>query len=240
MEIKNYWFIIKAPDYNWSKDKASLNSKSFSSTIIAVSSIEEAYNAADELIASWVDIIELCWWFEKEWYEKIKLHTKSKVPIGYVIFDKMRKIHRTIASALIFSKDNKLLLWKKDPNAGWVYPDCWHLPGGGLNEGETIQEAVIREVKEEVGIDITDHELTPLPFSDSGTSEKTLKNTWEKVLCHMKFNRFEIHLEENAEDIKYHLSDDLVEIHWFPKIEISNLKQPPGGKEFFQKMGYIK
>jgi hypothetical protein len=42
----------------------------------------------------------------------------------------MREIERTIVSALIFSQDGKLLMGKKDPAKGGVYPDCWHIPGG--------------------------------------------------------------------------------------------------------------
>lgn len=87
MTIKNYWFIIKAPDYNRSTDRMNLNSKSFSTTIIAVPSIEEACLAADEMIEAGIEIIELCWWFGKEWYEKVSAHIKDKVPLGYVVFD---------------------------------------------------------------------------------------------------------------------------------------------------------
>lgn len=37
-----------------------------------------------------------------------------------------------------------------------VYPDgsFWTLPGGGLEAGETFEDAVIREVKEEVNLDV--------------------------------------------------------------------------------------
>lgn len=91
MKIKNYWFIIKAPDYNRISDRTNLNSKSFSTTIIAVPSIEEACLAADEMIKAGVEIIELCWWFEKEWYEKISLHINNKVPVGYVVFGDSKK-----------------------------------------------------------------------------------------------------------------------------------------------------
>jgi len=57
----------------------------------------------------------------------------------------MKTIRRIIVSALIFSKDNKILMGKKNLNGGGVYVDCWHLPGGGINENEDKIEALIRE-----------------------------------------------------------------------------------------------
>jgi 8-oxo-dGTP pyrophosphatase MutT (NUDIX family) len=151
----------------------------------------------------------------------------------------MREIQRIIVSALIFSKDGKLLMGKKDPAKGGVYSDCWHIPGGGVEEGEGLEQALIREIREEVGIDISAYKAVCLPIAGSGTSEKILENG-EKVLCHMEFNRFEVHiLNKNSEEIKLHLSDDLVEATWFSKEELPNVKQIPGGKEFFQQAGYI-
>lgn len=51
------------------------------------------------------------------------------------------------SGGVIIDKENKILL-KKDPIRGW------ELPGGIVEEGETIKKAVIREVKEETGLDI--------------------------------------------------------------------------------------
>ncbi len=36
----------------------------------------------------------------------------------------------------------------------WYAPWAWTLPGGGVNKGETVEQAAIREIKEEVGFDV--------------------------------------------------------------------------------------
>src|SRR6185369_10672093 len=104
----------------------------------------------------------------------------------------MREIQRTIACAHVFSKDGKLLMGRKDPKGGGVWADAWHIPGGGVDDGESLEHAVAREVMEEVGIDISKHKVTPLPYVNGGSTEKTLKETGEKVLCHMDFKYFRI------------------------------------------------
>jgi 8-oxo-dGTP pyrophosphatase MutT (NUDIX family) len=155
------------------------------------------------------------------------------------IVNYMREIERTIASALIMSKDDKLLMGRKDSSKGGVYSDCWHIPGGGVNENETLEQAVIREVLEEVGLDVSSRVLELVPNVGSGSSEKVLK-TGEKVICNMKFNRFMIRFDDVlAKDISVKLNSDLVEYKWFTREELPFVKQIPGGKEFFQEIGLI-
>ena len=150
----------------------------------------------------------------------------------------MREIQRTIVSALIWSKDGKILMGRKDPAKGGVYPDAWHLPGGGVDDGENLEQALRREINEEVGIDVSKQSVILIPKKGKGASEKTLK-TGEKVLAHMEFNYFEVHIDKNADEIEVQLGDDLVYLHWFSKRELPDVKQIPGGKEFFQEIGYI-
>jgi 8-oxo-dGTP pyrophosphatase MutT (NUDIX family) len=151
----------------------------------------------------------------------------------------MREIQRTIVSALIFSDDGKLLMGRKDPSKGGVYPDAWHIPGGGVDEGETFLQTLEREVQEEVGIAVSECRVVPISKKGSGTAEKTLKETGERVLCNMEFNYFEVYVPKNADEIKIELSDDLIEVKWFSKEELLSIQQIPGGKEFFEEMGYI-
>ena len=54
-----------------------------------------------------------------------------------------------VVGALIVNPENKILLVKFDEK-----DSCYGLPGGKIRWGETIEDAVKREVKEEVGLDV--------------------------------------------------------------------------------------
>lgn len=56
---------------------------------------------------------------------------------------------RNTARAVIFDKDNNIALM-------WVSKRKLHkLPGGGIDDGETVEEALIRECREEAGVNVT-------------------------------------------------------------------------------------
>ena len=59
----------------------------------------------------------------------------------------MEYTHFVLVAGLVYNdKDEVLLL--ESPNRGWEYP------GGMVEPGETLQDALIREIKEETGADV--------------------------------------------------------------------------------------
>lgn len=46
-----------------------------------------------------------------------------------------------------------ILLCHRRPDRSW-YPDVWDVPGGHLDEGETLADALVRELGEELGVKV--------------------------------------------------------------------------------------
>ena len=54
--------------------------------------------------------------------------------------------------------ENAVLLVKRNPHRR-AYADMWSFPGGHVEAGELTEEALVRELREEIGIIPTDHNL---------------------------------------------------------------------------------
>ena len=57
--------------------------------------------------------------------------------------------HRVVCAALV--RDGRVLLGHRSPGRRW-YPDVWDLPGGHVDDGESPAEALVREVRDELGV----------------------------------------------------------------------------------------
>lgn len=56
-----------------------------------------------------------------------------------------------VTAAMIVMFNDKVLILKRGGTAPWM-PNMWNLPGGGVEEGESVQHAAERECQEEAGI----------------------------------------------------------------------------------------
>ena len=67
-----------------------------------------------------------------------------------------------VAVALV-DADGRVLIAERP--AGKAMAGLWEFPGGKVGAGETPEAALIRELKEELGIDVHDTCLSPLTFA---------------------------------------------------------------------------
>src|SRR5258706_8167113 len=66
---------------------------------------------------------------------------------------KVRRLIKISAFGIILDEQQRVLLCHR------CDVDLWNLPGGGVEQGETPAQAVVREVKEEVGLKVAVRKL---------------------------------------------------------------------------------
>ncbi|MBT5049951.1 MAG: 8-oxo-dGTP diphosphatase MutT [Rhodospirillaceae bacterium] len=67
-----------------------------------------------------------------------------------------------VAVALV-DVDGRVLIAQRPE--GKAMAGLWEFPGGKVDDGETPEAALIRELQEEIGIDVTENCLAPLTFA---------------------------------------------------------------------------
>lgn len=99
------------------------------------------------------------------------------------------------AIAIIVDKDNKILLLKRADEEGTWMPNKWALVGGGVDKGETNQQAVEREILEETGLEVK-------KFVNSFSLQRNSANSIEHIfVCRFTGDPTEINL--NQENTRY-------------------------------------
>ena len=68
-----------------------------------------------------------------------------------------------VAAVALVDADGRVLLAERP--AGKSMAGLWEFPGGKVNAGETPEAALIRELAEEIGIDVTASCLAPFTFA---------------------------------------------------------------------------
>lgn len=68
-----------------------------------------------------------------------------------------------VAACVLLDGEGRILIAKRPP--GRSLAGLWEFPGGKVEQGESPEHALIRELAEELGIDIAAADLAPLTFA---------------------------------------------------------------------------
>ena len=68
-----------------------------------------------------------------------------------------------VAACALIDSDNRILLARRP--AGKPMEGLWEFPGGKIQDGESPEEALIRELREELDINVKQACLAPLTFA---------------------------------------------------------------------------
>ena len=101
--------------------------------------------------------------------------------------------------------------------------DFWDFPGGRLNEEENPQEGLLREIKEELGLEGV---LVGSPiFTSVRSFEKRPPRFFVVYVCTLP-----------TEDTVFKLQEEeIAEVRWISESDVENLKTPPEWKEVLRE-----
>jgi mutator protein MutT len=122
--------------------------------------------------------------------------------------------------ALILS-EGKILLEKRrnEPAKG-----KWSIPGGVVEVGESPEEAVIRETKEETGLDVEAPRLVDVVCQVDRDADGRVKYHFVIIDYLVKVRRGEAKATSDAEDVR-----------WVAFDEVENYSLTPSFRRFFKK-----
>jgi 8-oxo-dGTP diphosphatase len=116
-------------------------------------------------------------------------------------------------SAAIFRDGRVLIVRRARPPADGLYT----LPGGGVELGETLEQAVIREVREETALEIAPVDLVGFRQAIARDDSGRVQRHFVILPFAARFIRGEILLNE-----------ELAEAHWLAPADIAGLKTTEG------------
>lgn len=137
--------------------------------------------------------------------------------VGYPVFTRkcMGKLqHKFVllqdgAAAIIVNEQGQILMQSRADR------DMWGLPGGCQELGETMEETVVREVKEETNLDVREEDLTtigvisgPTRRSEYPNGDVVINNT---VLFLIDKYQGEVKFNQESKDMKFFDLDNIPE-----------------------------
>ncbi|WP_438731686.1 8-oxo-dGTP diphosphatase MutT [Parasphingorhabdus sp. DH2-15] len=120
-----------------------------------------------------------------------------------------------IVVALAMTRDDGRILLQKRPE-GSAMAGLWEFPGGKLEIGETPEQALVREIEEELGLAVKAENLSPVVFASEQLAKRHL------LLLLYQCSDWE------GEPKALHAE----ELRWVTLEEMTNLPMPPADGPF--------
>jgi len=114
--------------------------------------------------------------------------------------------------AIIFNEEGKFLAIHRTSSAPYN-PERWDLPGGDLDFGEDATEGIIREIKEEVGLEVKD-----LKLFDVESHVNKENDFWVTIAYTAKSVSYNVTLSFEHDDFKWLTPEDFLKLESSDKL----------------------
>jgi len=121
-----------------------------------------------------------------------------------------REVRIRVAGVLISGERVLLIAHKKNNDIYWL------LPGGGVDYGETLKEALEREFAEELNINVTINDLAFISDSIDPAGNRHVVNIC--FLCEYQGGDYLLGNEHRLHDFSFFRKDEIADIKIFPPI----------------------
>ncbi len=124
---------------------------------------------------------------------------------------------------LLFYRENRYLLTRRVDERK-KFSKVWQIPGGGWEPGESMEEALEREIKEELGIKVKNYKFLPKIYEE------------KRENIHLIFFIFYAPFPDGQKIV---LNEEADQYGWFTKKEIKKLKYLPLTDKIIQQVELI-
>jgi 8-oxo-dGTP diphosphatase len=123
-----------------------------------------------------------------------------------------------VVAAIIKNSKNEYLITQRMPNAR--YGGYWEFPGGTVEKGEAPEQALARELKEELNIDVKVHELY---WHESFKDQK-------KIIDIQFLNCEIVPVDQTIQKI------EVADYRWVCRKDLNNYQFPEADEKFVQHL----
>lgn len=192
----------------------------------------EYRNTVSAEMLSWMED-----WKDKYWekYEHLQKEYKFNKEYKKLWKDAPFPVQFLTVDSVVIQNGHILLIQRKTQPG----KDLWALPGGFLNENETLREGVLRELKEETKIKVSRNILknhikdqVPIPFDNPNRSLRG------RTLTHVFV--FNLEADPNTGLSLVKGSDDAKDAKWVPLNEFDNMPKEMFEDHYFIAQHFIK
>ena len=132
----------------------------------------------------------------------------------------------------IIENNGEVLLCKMADDRG-VFPGLWALSGGGMEPGEQMEQALLREIAEELGTELQITSIKPWTFADDVRVKTYADGSQEEIyMIYLLFDCISANRQVT-------FNEEFQDVAWVKHAELGNYDLNEATRITFNKKGWV-